>query len=73
MARTTKDRLRQLQASEEKNRENEREFREREWMIAHYEERLAELMEKGAHHTHPWITERYENDLYNLYKGYRIN
>lgn len=42
-------------------------------MIEHYEVRLAELMAKGAHRTHPWITERYESDLNHLYKGYRIN
>jgi len=41
-------------------------------MIEHFEARLHELMERGAHRTHPWITERYESDLNHLYKGYRI-
>lgn len=40
-----------------------------DWRIEHLEARLAELMAKGAHKTHPWITERYENDLNRLYKG----
>lgn len=44
---------------------------DRDWIIEHFEMRLHELMKKGAHHTHPWITERYESDLNHLYKGYR--
>ena len=43
---------------------------DREWMIDHFEARLHELMRRGAHHSHPWITERYESDLMQLYKAY---
>lgn len=78
MVRSTKDRLAQLEASEKKNRENVQAFVNeqggqdiREWKIEHYEARLAELMAKGAHRTHQRITERYESELTNLYKGYR--
>lgn len=81
--RNTKERLSQITASEAKNRAAERAFvdrevsrlgsgDDREWMIEHFEARLHELMERGAHRTHPWITERYESDLNHLYKGYRI-
>lgn len=81
--RSVKEKLAQLAASEEKNRASERTFidreayrlgsgDDREWMIEHFESRLHELMAKGAHRTHPWITERYESDLNHLYKGYRI-
>lgn len=81
--RTTKERLAQMNASEKRNQERERAFIDREvyrpgdgddrlWMIDHFEARLAELMAKGAHRTHPWITERYESDLNQLYKGYRV-
>lgn len=84
MARTTKERLAQIAASEMRNRESERAFvdrdvcrlgngDDRQWMIDHFEARLVELIAKGAHRTHPWITERYESDLNHLYKGYRIN
>lgn len=81
--RDTKERLSQITASEAKNRAAERAFvdrevsrlgsgDDREWMIEHFEARLHELMERGAHRTHPWITKRYESDLNHLYKGYRI-
>ena len=81
--RTTKERLGQMAESERRNRAHEQAFIDREvyrlgegddrqWMIDHFEARLAELMEKGAHRTHPWITERYESDLSQLYKGYRV-
>ena len=74
--RTIKERLRRMDASEKKNRENIRAYVDAEsfrsgtdsrpWMLAHYEKRLAELMERGAHHTHPWITDRYEADIMSL-------
>lgn len=64
-----------MTASEEKNRESVRAFVDREafrddraWMLQHYEQRLSELMEKGAHRTHPWITDRYEADILNMSK-----
>lgn len=72
-----KERLRRMDASEKKNRENIRayvdscQFRAgdcRGSMLAHYEQRLTELMAKGAHHTHPWITDRYEADILSLSK-----
>ena len=80
--RSTKERLADMAASEARNRQYEQAFidretyrlgsgDDREWMINHFEARLAELMAKGAHRTHPWITERYESDLNQLYKGYR--
>lgn len=73
--RTIKERLRQMDASEKKNRENIRAFvsaaafrDDRDWMLAHYEQRLSELMTKGAHITHPWITDRYEADILSMSK-----
>lgn len=79
MARTTKERLHQMDASERKNRESIRAFMDgrqyrdgadayddRDRMLAHYERRLAELMARGAHRTHPWITGRYEADIMNM-------
>lgn len=83
MARTTKERLDQMDRSRRRNEERVRAFVEteayrlgdgddREWMIEHFESRLAELMGKGAHRTRPDITERYESDLAQLYKGYRV-
>ena len=55
MARTITDKLRQMDASEKKNRESIRAYVDREsyrsgeddrrgWMLSHYEMRLAELM-----------------------------
>ena len=83
MARTTKERLAQMDASRRKNEQSIRAFvdegpyrlgdgDDREWMIWHFESRLAELMARGAHRTRPDITERYESDLTQLYKGYRV-
>lgn len=77
--RSTKERLQQMAASEEKNRENIRAYVDcesyrsgkqdrRDWEVAHYEKRLAELMAKGAHITHPWITDRYEADVLSMSK-----
>lgn len=39
---------------------------DREWMLAHYEQRLAELIAKGAHRIRPDITDRYEEDIMDL-------
>lgn len=65
--RTTKEKLAQLDASEEKNRQ-----RAIAWKISRYEARLHELMAKGVHKARPDITERYENELNRrLYKQYR--
>lgn len=72
--RTAKERLAQMDASERRNAESIRayvdgeSFRsgqtdDRAKMLAHYEARLAELMARGAHITHPWITNRYEADI----------
>lgn len=77
MARTITEKLRQMDASEKKNRESIRAYVDREsyrsgeddrrgWMLSHYEMRLAELMAKGAHITHPWITDRYEAEILSL-------
>lgn len=81
MARTTKERLAQMDASRRKNDRAVSEFIDREtydssdrreWMIEHFEQRLAELMARGAHRIRPDITERYERDLTQLYKGYGL-
>lgn len=77
--RTIKERLQQMAASEKKNRENIRAYVDcesyrsgkqdrRDWELAHYEKRLAELMAKGAHITHPWITDQYEEDILDTIK-----
>ena len=73
--RTIKERLQQMAASEKKNHENIRAFvsaaaftDDRDWMLAHYEMRLAELMARDAHITHPWITDRYEADILSMSK-----
>lgn len=76
--RTTKEKLAQMKASREKNDRAERAFIDREaydpsdrrdWMVEHFEMRLHELRAKGAP---AHITERYEDDLHHLYKGYGL-
>lgn len=75
--RTTKERLAQLHASERRNEKSIRAFidrdayrlgdgDDREWMLAHYEKRLAELMAMGAHRIRPDITDRYEEEIMDL-------
>lgn len=77
--RTTKERLSQLDAGERRNAESIRAYvngeawrsgqtDDRAKMLAHYEARLAELMAKGAHRTHPYITDQYEADIIALSK-----
>ena len=62
-----------MNASERRNAESVRAFVDREVfrddrarMLQHYEQRLSELMAKGAHRTHPWITDRYEADIMSM-------
>ena len=69
--RTTKERLALLHASERRNEKSIRAFidrdgDDREWMLAHYEKRLAELMAMGAHRIRPDITDRYEEEIMDL-------
>lgn len=75
--RTTKERLALLHASERRNDESIRAFidrdayrlgdgDDREWMLAHYEQRLAGLMAMGAHRIRPDITDRYEEEIMDL-------
>lgn len=64
--RTTKERLAQLDASEQKNLQ-----RAIAWEISQLEARLHDLMAKGAHKARADITERYENRLSELYRQYR--
>lgn len=76
--RSTKEKLATMKASREKNDRAERAFIDREsygytdrrdWMVEHFEMRLHELRAKGAPAS---ITERYEDDLHRLYKGYGL-
>lgn len=76
--RSTKEKLAQMKASREKNDRSVRAFIDRGafdfsdrrgWMVEHFEARLHELRAKGAP---AYITERYEDDLHRLYKGYGL-